>query len=121
MSDEFESIDVPTAEAMWRAGDLVVDVRTSEEYASGHIAGAVHVPLDRIAFLLRELPPGQVIAVCSMGNRSRRGAETFARLGRTAFSLQGGTKAWEAAGLPLERSPSPGPRVRKPWWRRLLG
>lgn len=121
MSAEFETVDVPTAEAMWRAGDLVVDVRMAEEYASGHIAGAVHVPLDRIAFQLPTLPPGQVIAVCSMGNRSRRGAETFARLGRTAFSLRGGTKAWEAAGLPIERSPSPGPRTHQSWWRRLFG
>jgi rhodanese-related sulfurtransferase len=119
VSGTSEEIDVPTAEAMWRAGDLVVDVRTAEEYADGHIAGAVHVPLDRIAFLHEDLPAGQVIAVCSMGNRSRRGAETFARLGRTAFSLQGGTKAWAAAGLPIERSTSPGPRRRrKSWWRR---
>lgn len=121
MSAEFESIDVATAEAMWRSGDLVVDVRLAEEYESGHIAGAVHVPLDRIPFLLPTLPPGHVIAVCSMGNRSRRAAETFARLGRTSFSLLGGTKAWEAAGLPIERSPSPGPRVRESWWRRLFG
>jgi rhodanese-related sulfurtransferase len=118
VSASFEEIDVPTAEAMWRAGDLVVDVRTADEYADGHIAGALHVPLDRIAFLLDELPAGQVIAVCSMGNRSRRGAETFARLGRTAFSLRGGTKAWAAAGLPIERSSEPGPRRRKSWWRR---
>ncbi|MPZ61757.1 MAG: rhodanese-like domain-containing protein [Propionibacteriales bacterium] len=107
-----EEIDVEVAHAMWRAGDLVVDVRTPAEYAHGHIAGAVNVPLDAIPLRTGELPPGQIIAVCSMGNRSRKGAETFARAGRTAFSLRGGTKAWAGAGLSLVTGSEPGERER---------
>jgi rhodanese-related sulfurtransferase len=107
-----EDVDVSVAHAIWAAGDLVVDVRTPDEYASGHIAGAVNVPLDTIAFRIEKLPPGQVLAVCSMGNRSRRGAERFARLGRTAMSLRGGTKAWAAAGLPVVTGGEPGERRR---------
>ena len=39
-----ERIDVVTAHEMWRAGDTVIDVRTADEYARGHIAGALNVP-----------------------------------------------------------------------------
>lgn len=105
-----EEIDVEVAYAMWRAGDLVVDVRTQQEYAHGHIAGAVNIPLDLIPVRTAELPPGQVIAVCSLGNRSRRGADAFARAGRDAFTMRGGTKAWAAAGLPVVAGPDPGER-----------
>lgn len=106
-----EDVDLTVARAVWDAGDVIVDVRTPSEYAAGHIAGALNVPLDTIAFRIDELPPGQVLAVCSMGSRSRQGAERFARLGRTSLSLRGGTKAWAAAGLPVVRGPEPGARV----------
>lgn len=114
-----EEIDVEVAHAMWSAGDLVVDVRLPEEYAHGHIAGAINVPLDRIPVRAAELPPGQVIAVCSLGNRSRRGAEAFARAGRTAFSMRGGTKAWARAGWAIVTGPEPGDRERAGPLRRL--
>lgn len=116
-----EEVDLPTAYAMWEAGDPIIDVRTPAEYAAGHIAGAVNVPLRELAVRERELPAGQVVAVCSMGNRSLRGAHTLARFGRTAFSLRGGTKAWAAAGHPLVRDLKPGSRRRPAVWQRLLG
>jgi rhodanese-related sulfurtransferase len=114
-----EEIDVDVARAMWDVGDLVVDVRTPDEYAHGHIAGSVNVPLDRIAVRAAELPPGQIVAVCSMGNRSRRGADAFARAGRDAFSMRGGTKEWARAGLPIVTGPEPGDRHRPSVLRRL--
>lgn len=115
-----EEIDVATAHAMWRAGDPIVDVRPPEEYALGHIAGALNVPLRELAARESEVPAGQVIAVCSIGHRSLRGAHTLARLGRTSFSLRGGTKAWKAAGYPIVADAEPGARGRVPSWRQLL-
>ena len=114
---EAEEIDVGTAHAMWKLGDPFVDVRTAEEYAAGHIPGALNVPVDRIAFRLDELPAGQIVTVCSMGNRSRRAADKLARLERTALSLRGGTKAWAAAGYPIETGAAPEP-VRSPGFLR---
>jgi rhodanese-related sulfurtransferase len=114
-----EEIQVDVAYAMWRAGDLIVDVRTSAEYVHAHIAGAINIPLDLIPVRVRELPPGQVVAVCSMGNRSRRGAEAFARAGREAFSMRGGVKAWARAGLAVVTGPDPGERDGPGGWRRL--
>ncbi|WP_020578644.1 rhodanese-like domain-containing protein [Actinopolymorpha alba] len=105
-----EEIDVAAARARWEAGDPIVDVRTAEEYAAGHIPGALNVPLDRIPVRAGTLPRGEVVTACSMGNRSRQGAERLARQGRTAVSLRGGTKAWAAAGLPVVTGPEPGPR-----------
>lgn len=107
-----EEIDLETARSCWAAGDLVVDVRLPEEYAHGHIAGAINLPLRSIPFRAAELPAGQVITVCSMGSRSRIGADAFARTGRTALSLRGGTKAWRRAGLPVVTGPEPGERRR---------
>jgi rhodanese-related sulfurtransferase len=107
-----EEVDVGVAQALWAAGDPIVDVRTAQEYSAGHIAGALNVPLERLAFGLDDLPRGQVLTVCSMGNRSRQGADRLARLGRTALSLRGGTKAWAAAGLPIVTGPEPGQRRR---------
>lgn len=114
-----EDVDVPTAHGMWQAGDQFVDVRSPEEYAAGHIAGALNIPLRDLPVRQHELAPGQIVTVCSTGVRSRRGADLLVRFGRTAFSLAGGTKAWAAAGHPAATGPAPGPRRRRPWWQRL--
>lgn len=94
-----ERIDVRTAREMQRAGDAIIDVRTPAEYITGHIPGSVNVPIELLPF--RTLPPGQLITTCSTGRRGERAADLLDRLGRVAFHLGGGTKAWAAAGLPL--------------------
>jgi rhodanese-related sulfurtransferase len=95
---------------MWRAGDTVIDVRTPDEYAHGHIAGAVNVPIETLPFAVRSLPDGPIITTCTMGSRAQRAAELLDLAGRTAFSIAGGTKAWRAAGLPVLTGPEPGRR-----------
>ena len=107
-----EEVDVPTALAMWQTGDQIVDVRSPEEYAAGHIAGAINIPLRDLPVQQHRLPPGHVVTVCSTGIRSLRGAEKLTRPGRPAFSLTGGTKAWAAAGHPVTTGAAPGPRRR---------
>jgi rhodanese-related sulfurtransferase len=105
-----EPIDVATAREMWRLGDLVIDVRTPEEYAHGHIAGALNVPISTLPAAAQLLPPGPVITACSAGGRAGRAAALLALSGRTAYSIAGGTKAWQAAGLPVLKGSSPGSR-----------
>jgi rhodanese-related sulfurtransferase len=111
-----ERVDVRTAREMQRAGDTIVDVRTRDEYAKGHIAGAINVPIGSLT--IDGLPPGQVLTVCSTGTRGGRAADLLDRAGRTAFCIAGGTKAWAAAGLPIVTGPEPGPgpadRARTP-------
>jgi rhodanese-related sulfurtransferase len=113
-----ESIDVTTAREMWRLGDTVIDVRAADEYALGHIAGALNLPLDVLSSRAAELPPGPIITACSYGRRGGRAADLLTAAGRTAFSVRGGTKAWQAAGLPIATGPDPGrrnPRRRRSW------
>jgi rhodanese-related sulfurtransferase len=105
-----ERIDVVTAHEMWRAGDTVIDVRSPDEYARGHIAGAVNVPLESLPIAACRLPEGPIIATCSMGGRCGRAAELLDLAGRTAFSIAGGTKAWQAAGYPVQSGLEPGKR-----------
>jgi rhodanese-related sulfurtransferase len=95
-----ERVDVRTAQQMQRAGDTIIDVRTSDEYAAGHIAGAINIPIDTLT--LARLPPGQLLTTCSLGGRGGRAADLLDRAGRAVLSIEGGTKAWAAAGLPME-------------------
>ena len=48
-----------------------------------------------------------MITACSMGGRASRAARLLDLDGRVAFWIEGGTKAWERAGLPVVRGPSP--------------
>jgi rhodanese-related sulfurtransferase len=96
-----ERVDVITAREMIRAGDTVIDVRRPEEYARGHIAGAINVPIETLPSGVEGIE-GPVLTACSMGGRASRAADLLVSGGRTAFVIDGGTKAWAAAGLPVD-------------------
>lgn len=78
-------------------GHLIVDVRHPEEYAEGHIPGAVNIPNETIGDDRPEaLPdPDQILLVyCRSGNRSRQASEKLARLGYTNVFEFGGINTW---------------------------
>lgn len=83
-------------------GVRLIDVRTPAEFASGHIAGSVNVPLDLVqresARLAPAVPRGSVI-VCRSGQRARMAAG-FLPGSRV---LAGGVLAWEDAGMPVKQ------------------
>jgi len=84
---------------------LLVDVRSGAEFASGHIPGAVNIPLDQIEARLddlgRSLP---IILACQSGARARMAAGLLEPCHRQMSVLEGGTKAWIDAGLPVVAS-----------------
>jgi rhodanese-related sulfurtransferase len=84
-------------------GAQLVDVRADHEWEAGHIAGAVHLPLDelgeRAGELDRERP---VVVYCRGGGRCEMAAEALRGAGFEASPLAGGVPAWKEAGLPLE-------------------
>ena len=74
---------------------FVLDVRDDHEYAAGHVAGAVHIPVDALAMRLHEIPTGaDIIVYCRSGMRSARACDILRRHAYTAVSLAGGMLAW---------------------------
>jgi rhodanese-related sulfurtransferase len=79
----------------------VLDVREPEEWAHGHIDGALHVPMMELPQRREELPEGQVLVVCRIGARSRQVTHWLAQFGVDAVNLDGGMIEWAAAGRPM--------------------
>ena len=83
---------------------LLLDVRTRDEFDSGHLASAIRVTETRTALrLIRDFrlntPNGQVVAYCTVGYRSAQFAECMAAVGCAQVeNLEGGIWAWIAAG-----------------------
>ncbi len=82
---------------------FLLDVRTSEEFASGHIAGATNIAVETLAQQLGQVPKDQpVIVYCHSGNRSARAAQLLQEAGYTQIYDLGGVVQWQAAGYPLQ-------------------
>lgn len=85
----------------------VVDVREAWEYQGGHIPKAVNIPLSELPQRLQELSKDRpILLVCNSGNRSGVAADFLVKQGfdgEKIYNLEGGTYAWAAAGLPVER------------------
>lgn len=78
--------------------DFVLDVRTPQEYAAGHIAGSVNIPLDELRERLGELPKDTAITVtCAVGLRGYIAARILAGHGFKALDLTGGYRMYATA------------------------
>lgn len=87
-----------------RQDQVVIDVRTPEEYAGEHVPGAIDVPLEQLGQRIPELPEAdQLVLICASGHRSAEGADLLTTRGVAAVSVEGGLKAWKAAGLAVEQ------------------
>jgi phage shock protein E len=83
---------------------ILVDVRPSEEWAAGHAAGAISIPLSELGQRApSELPKeADIWVICSTGTHSRAAAESLISMGYThVHNIAGGTRAWMQAGLPI--------------------
>jgi phage shock protein E len=99
-------VDVPEFAAIVNAPSVtIVDVRTPQEFAEGHIAGAVNIPVEFPDFIdrVRELDPNGTYAVyCRSGNRSQPAVAGMQQVGINGiYELQSGTNGWSSAGQPL--------------------
>lgn len=81
----------------------VIDVREPMEYASGHIAGSINVPLNRLH--QADLPQGPLVLVCQSGNRSAQGLNRLLDRAHphTVVDLAGGLPSWQQAGYPVRK------------------
>jgi rhodanese-related sulfurtransferase len=84
---------------------LVLDVRPVEEYAAGHIPGAVSIPVTELKRRLKELPQNKEIVAYCRGSFCAFAPEAARYLHEKGFRthvLAAGLPDWEAAGLPVE-------------------
>ncbi len=81
---------------------LVLDVRSAEEFAAGHLRSAKNIPLKELATRIKELDKSTpVLVVCVAGSQSARGAAQLHGAGfADVYSLDGGFSEWQSQGLP---------------------
>lgn len=84
---------------------VLIDVRETWEWGTGHADGARHIPLKELPARLAELPrTAPVYLICATGNRSEKAAQFLRQAGlERPINVRGGTKAWRDAGLPMAR------------------
>ena len=84
----------------------LIDVRSGDEWRAGHIAGALNVPVTQLSSRIAALRldgTRPIVAICRSGGRSKVAVRLLRRHGfESACELQGGMRAWQQAGLPVE-------------------
>ncbi len=84
---------------------VLVDVRETEEFAAGHVPGALLVPLGRLTDGADVPGSGDgrdLVLICRSGNRSQQAGRLLAARGVAAVDVRGGMCAWVAGGLPVQ-------------------
>jgi rhodanese-related sulfurtransferase len=86
---------------------VVLDVRSAEDFAGGHIRGALNIPLKDLPQRVGELEKSRsknVIVVCQAGMNSAKASAQLDKAGfKEVYSLAGGLTAWQAQGLPVAK------------------
>lgn len=97
------------ADAALAAADVLIDVREADEFAAGHLQGAVHIPRGLLEFKLSAMPALQardlaVVLYCKTSGRAALSAVAMQAMGYlNVTSIAGGYDAWVAAGKPVVR------------------
>jgi rhodanese-related sulfurtransferase len=87
-------------------GVPLIDVRRPEEWSRYRAPGAVLIPLADLVERIDELPTdATVYVICEVGGRSAKAVEHLRSVGIDAVNVAGGSKAWAAAGHPVESGP----------------
>jgi rhodanese-related sulfurtransferase len=104
-----QQIDIDGYKKLAGAGEpfTLIDVREDHEWQAGHAAGAVHIGKGIIERDIEARVPdksAKLVLYCGGGFRSALAAEALKKMGYTnVISLDGGWRAWQQEGLPLER------------------
>ena len=102
--ENFENVDVQAFSELVRDSNVVIlDVRTTSEFAEGHIEGALNIDQGQSDFIEKAkaaLPADKKIAIyCRSGRRSANAANKLAAEGYSCVNLKGGIIAWKEAGM----------------------
>ena len=108
-----QEISIDQAEEAIRDADVLVDVREADEYAVGHLPGAVHVSRGMLEFKFSAHPALQsrdlnVVLYCKTSGRAALAAVALHDMGYlNVKSIVGGFDAWAAAGKPVAKPETP--------------
>ncbi|MGW3622708.1 rhodanese-like domain-containing protein [Streptomyces sp. NPDC000880] len=85
---------------------LVLDVREDDEWAAGHVEGALHVPMSDFVARFGEVTEavadgGRAYVMCRVGGRSAQVTQYLVQQGIDAVNIEGGMLAWDGAGRPM--------------------
>lgn len=100
-------VDVNDVERLLRENStlILIDARTSEEFAGGHVPGAINVPvaeLSNFAQKQRNASKDLVVTMCGSTGRGEKAASILNSNGMANIQvMKGGLKAWKEAGLPV--------------------
>ncbi|MFF9866497.1 MULTISPECIES: rhodanese-like domain-containing protein [unclassified Streptomyces] len=98
---------LPTVDAASVPADgLVLDVREADEWAAGHVDGALHVPMSDFVARFGEVTEAvadgrRAYVMCRVGGRSAQVTQYLVQQGIDAVNIDGGMLAWESAGRPM--------------------
>jgi rhodanese-related sulfurtransferase len=86
---------------------LVLDIREGDDYASGHLPRARHIPLSQLSNRVDEIgkfKEKSVLVTCRTGNKAGAATRLLRQAGfKNVFELRGGVNAWQQASLPVEK------------------
>lgn len=99
------AVEPTDAVALINNDGVVIDLRSNEAFARGHIVNAKNVPHDELEAQqgkLEQFKNNPIVAVCDAGMTSTRAVATLRNSGfESAYTLKGGMSAWTAAGMPV--------------------
>ena len=102
-----KQVNIDQYQKMSAEGHVLIDTREDHEWSAGHAAGAVHLSKGVIERDIESEIPDKsttLVLYCGGGFRSALVADTLQKMGyKNAISLDGGWRAWNAAGLPVEK------------------
>ncbi len=108
-----QEVSIDDAEPVIRDADVLIDVREADEFAAGHLSGAVNIPRGLLEFKLSASPALQsrdlnIVLYCKTSGRAALSAAALHEMGYlNVRSLAGGFDAWAAAGKPVAKPQQP--------------
>ena len=125
VKSQIEEVDPSEVAELMHEGVAIIDVRETEEYATGHLPGAKHVPRSYLETRIEGIVPdrsSQVILYCASGNRSAYGARTLEQdLGyEHVRSMTGGITLWKDRGYEADVPRTLTPEQRERYSRHML-
>lgn len=108
-----QEASLQAAPELIRSADVLLDVREPQEYAAGHLPGAINIPRGLLEFQLSGTPALgardlRVVLYCKTSGRAALAAQTMQAMGYlNVHSIAGGYDAWVAAGQPIAKPETP--------------